>query len=96
LVEQQLILETVMKGEGKYELNVKELKQAALELAKQIKDVNDEAGFDKAEEDLFKRYSTPAKSRSEDTAEKNPPANPPAAPPAGGAAPAKETTNAKS
>ena len=92
LVEQQLLLETVMKGEGKVELDIKGLKQAALETAKQIKDVNDEAGFDKVEEELFKKFSSPAKGHSGEAEKKD------AAPaaPAAGAAETKETTNAKS
>ena len=94
LVEQQLLLETVMKGEGKVELDVKGLKLAALELAKQIKDVNDEAGFDKAEEELFKKYSSPPKGQGGDESKQ---AAVPAAPAqAPTQAPAKETANAKS
>jgi F-type H+-transporting ATPase subunit alpha len=89
LVAQQLILETVMKGGGKVEIDVKGMKKAALESAKQIKDVNDEAGFDKLEEELFKRFSSPVKGQAATEAK---PA--PAAPPAG--AKPQETANAKS
>jgi F0F1-type ATP synthase alpha subunit len=89
LVAQQLILETVMKGGGKVEIDVKGMKKAALESAKQIKDVNDEAGFDKLEEELFKRFSSPVKGQA---ATEVKPA--PAAPPAG--AKPQETANAKS
>jgi F-type H+-transporting ATPase subunit alpha len=89
LVAQQLILETVMKGGVKVEIDVKGMKKAALESAKQIKDVNDEAGFDKLEEELFKRFSSPVKGQAATEAK---PA--PAAPPAG--AKPQETANAKS
>lgn len=85
LVAQQIILETVMKGGGKVEIDVKGMKKTALEAAKQVKDVNDEAGFDKVEEELFKRFSSPVKSQA-GSEEQAPPAV--AKPP--------ESTNAKS
>ena len=94
LVEQQLVLETVMKGAGKVELDVKGLKQAAIESAKQVKDVNDEAGFDKVEEELFKKFSSPLKAQA-GPEEKKDTAAPAAEPPAGAPAKAQETAHAK-
>lgn len=91
LVEQQLVLETVMKGAGKVEIDVKGLKQAAPESAKQVKDVNDDAGFDKAVEELFEKFSSPLKDQP--GAEKD--KEPAAPPPAGAPAKPQETANAK-
>jgi F-type H+-transporting ATPase subunit alpha len=90
LVEQQIVLETVMKGVGQVELDIKGLKMAAVEVAKQVKDVNDEAGFDKVEAEMFQKFSSPLKSQTNEQA-KAPDAAP--APPAG--AKPQEATNAK-
>lgn len=89
LIQQQLVLETVMKGAGKVELDIKGLKQTSAEAAKQVKDVNDEAGFDKVEAELFQKFSSPLKSQTGETAGKAP-----ATPPTGAKNP-QEAANAK-
>ena len=53
LVEQQLILETIILGKGKMEIDVKALKAEAQKLAPQVKDEKD---FDAMEEMLLKKY----------------------------------------
>jgi F-type H+/Na+-transporting ATPase subunit alpha len=64
LVEQQLMLETIMRTEGKIDIDIDGMKKEIREVAKQVKDVKDEAGFDKVEAQLFSKYakqqSTPA------------------------------------
>ena len=72
LIEQQLALETVMKGAGKVELDIKGLKQAAAETANKVKDVNDEAGFDKVETELFQKFSSPLKKQTNQPGDKEP------------------------
>jgi F-type H+-transporting ATPase subunit alpha len=54
LVEQQLILETIIKGAGKVDIDVKGLKEASKKLSSEVKN---EADFDKIEELLFKDFS---------------------------------------
>jgi F-type H+-transporting ATPase subunit alpha len=57
LVQQQLVLETIMKGEGKVEIDVEGLKVAAVEASSRVKDVKDEQNFDIVEEELFKKFA---------------------------------------
>jgi F-type H+-transporting ATPase subunit alpha len=57
LVEQQLVLETIMKGEGKVGMNVEELKKEVRNAAGRVKDVKDEQNFDIVEEELFKKFA---------------------------------------
>jgi F-type H+-transporting ATPase subunit alpha len=57
LVQQQLVLETIMKGEGKVEIDVEGLKVAAVEASPRVKDVKDEQNFDIVEEELFKKFA---------------------------------------
>jgi F-type H+-transporting ATPase subunit alpha len=57
LVEQQLILETIMKGEGKVEIDIEALKKEIPSLSSQVKDVKDEQAFDRLEDELLKKYS---------------------------------------
>lgn len=57
LVEQQLILETIMHGEGKSEIDVEGMKKVIREVSPNVKDVKDEQGFDRVEAELFSRYS---------------------------------------
>lgn len=54
LVEQQLVLETILLGGGKSSIDVAGLKVAAKKLGSHIKDEKD---FDHAEADLLKKYS---------------------------------------
>jgi hypothetical protein len=88
LIEQQLVLETIIKGEGKFEIDVKALKESVIQAAPQIKDVKDEPGFDRIEAELFKKHSSPVKAVEEPG--KKPPAEQPAAP--AGPAPKPEET----
>lgn len=53
LVEQQLILETVLLGAGKADIDITGLKEAA----KKVGDVKDEKAFDRIEADLLSRFS---------------------------------------
>lgn len=55
LVEQQIILETVLMGEGKVNIDVKALKASA---QKSFTEVKNEKDFDRIEAELFKNHST--------------------------------------
>jgi F0F1-type ATP synthase alpha subunit len=79
LVQQQLVLETIMKGEGKVEIDVENLKLAAVEASPRVKDVKDEQNFDIVEEELFKKF---AKQPPAPVLEKSAAPPPSAAPPA--------------
>jgi len=57
LVEQQLILETILLGEGAAEIDVPALKQAAQAASSQVKDEKD---FDHLEAELLKKHSSQA------------------------------------
>jgi F-type H+-transporting ATPase subunit alpha len=57
LAEQQLLLETILLGEGKVEIKVEELKEAVKKVGAQAKE---EADFDRLEAELFKQYSVKA------------------------------------
>jgi F-type H+-transporting ATPase subunit alpha len=91
LVQQQLILETIMKGEGKVLLDVEALKEDAVKVSERVKDVKDEQNFDLVEEELFKKFA-----KQPAPAQVGKPA--PQAPPPQAPAPAKqeEKTHAKS
>jgi F-type H+-transporting ATPase subunit alpha len=78
LVQQQLVLETIMKGEGKMEIDVEGLKKASVELSSRVKDVKDEQNFDAVEEELFKQF---AKQPAPPVLDKPAAAPPAAAPP---------------
>jgi F-type H+-transporting ATPase subunit alpha len=54
LAEQQLLLETILMGEGKVEIKVEELKEAIKKVGAQAKE---EADFDRIEAELFKQYA---------------------------------------
>jgi F-type H+-transporting ATPase subunit alpha len=56
LIEQMLLLETVMKSGGESEIDIDGLKKSVAELAAQIKDVKDEEGFDRVEAELATRH----------------------------------------
>jgi F-type H+-transporting ATPase subunit alpha len=58
LVEQQLILETILLGEGQVEIDVPKLKEAARTKAGEVKDEKD---FDRIEAELLKEFSSPLK-----------------------------------
>jgi F-type H+-transporting ATPase subunit alpha len=85
LVQQQLVLETIMKGEGKVEIDVEGLKTAAVEQGSKVKDVKDEQNFDLVEEELYKKFA------------KQPPVPEPPKPaaPAAPAAPVNDKDNKK-
>jgi len=55
LVEQQLILETILLGKGKVEIDVEALKAAAQKASTEIKGEED---FDRVEAELLKKYSS--------------------------------------
>ena len=73
LVEQQILLETILLGEGKVQIDVDALKKSAKENAAKVKDEKD---FDTIEAELFKKH----------TVQPKPSAKPGAAPAAGGTA----------
>ena len=54
LVRQQLILETILLGEGKVEIDVKALKEAVKEISDEFKEDKD---FDRVEAELLKKFS---------------------------------------
>ncbi len=56
LVEQQIILETILLGGGEVEVDVKALKEAAIKIAPEIKDEKD---YDRVEAELLKKLSKP-------------------------------------
>jgi F-type H+-transporting ATPase subunit alpha len=80
LVQQQLVLETIMKGEGKVEIDIEGLKTAAVEASPKVKDVKDEQNFDIVEEELYKTFAKQPPPPADDTPAAPPPAA--AAPPA--------------
>jgi hypothetical protein len=53
LTAQQLILETIILGEGQMEIDVAGLKNSARELSSKVHDDKD---FDRAEQDLLKKH----------------------------------------
>jgi F-type H+-transporting ATPase subunit alpha len=57
LIEQMLMLETVMLSGGERDMDIAGLKQSVRELAHKVKDVKDEATFDKLEAELLKKHS---------------------------------------
>jgi F-type H+-transporting ATPase subunit alpha len=69
LVEQQLILETILLGEGSIEIDVPALKESAKTAATEVKDEKD---FDKLEAELLKKHSSPIKPSSTDSETKQP------------------------
>jgi F-type H+-transporting ATPase subunit alpha len=58
LAEQQLLLETILMGEGKAEINVEALKESVKKVGSQAKE---EADFDRLEAELFKQHSVQPK-----------------------------------
>jgi len=67
ITEQQLLMETVMLGGGKVELDVARVKEAVRDIAPKIKDEKD---LDKAEVKLLKQYSTaPVQTLDDESAE---------------------------
>jgi hypothetical protein len=54
LIDQQLMLETVLLGEGKGEIDVPALKKSVKDVSSQVKT---EADFDRLEPELFKKHS---------------------------------------
>jgi F-type H+-transporting ATPase subunit alpha len=77
LTEQQLVLETIMHGEGKVQIDVEGLKKAAKAAVGQVKDEKD---FDSVEAQLFSKYSKAAAKPTEPKPTPGPEANQPAQP----------------
>lgn len=57
LIEQMLMLETVMLSGGERDMDITGLKQSVREVSHKVKDVKDEATFDKLEAELLKKHS---------------------------------------
>ncbi len=57
LIEQMLLLETIMLSGGEMDVDVEGLKKSVKETSSQIKDVKDEAGFDRLEAELLKKHT---------------------------------------
>ncbi len=57
LIEQMLLLETIMLSGGELEIDVAGLKKSVKATSQQIKDVKDEAGFDRLEAELLKKHT---------------------------------------
>lgn len=57
LIQQMLLLETVLLGGGEREIDVTGLKASVIERSKEVKDVKDEAAFDKLEKELLAKHS---------------------------------------
>lgn len=57
LVEQMLMLETVMLSGGERDMDIAGLKQSVREISHKVKGVKDEATFDKLEAELLKKHS---------------------------------------
>lgn len=79
LVTQQLMLETVLKGEGKIGFDIPGLKAGAKEASPQVKDVHDDEGFDRVIAELVAKFSVKPKAEPAEPKEAAPAA--PAAPP---------------
>ncbi len=85
LTEQQLLLETILLGEGKAEIDVAALKTAVKQVAGEVKDEKD---FDHLEAELLKKHTIQAKAPvkpvpapTPNSSSANPPATKPQAPP---------------
>jgi F-type H+-transporting ATPase subunit alpha len=57
LIEQMLLLETIMLSGGEVEMDIAGLKISVREAASKIKDVKDEEGFDRLEAELLKKHT---------------------------------------
>lgn len=57
LIEQMLMLETVMLSGGERDMDIIGLKKSVREVSHKVKDVKDEATFDKLEAELLKKHS---------------------------------------
>lgn len=76
LVEQQLVLETILLGEGKLEIDVAALKKSVKQVASELKDEED---FDRLDAELLKKHSsqiapTPSPGTPPPAAQQPPPA----------------------
>ena len=71
ILEQQLMLETILLGEGKLEIDVPAVKKAVKEVAPQAKEEKD---YDAIEKELLKRFSKPANLKVETNTDKSAPA----------------------
>lgn len=80
LIQQMLMLETVILSGGEMQLDIAGLKASVSEVASQVKDVSDEAAFDRLEAELLQKHgvqpqqlaATDTKAAPEDTAAKAP------------------------
>lgn len=77
LIEQMLMLETVMKSGGEVDIDVAGLKKSVKEVSHKVKDVKDEATFDKLEAELLKKHSATQLTEKSDSAETEAPAEEP-------------------
>lgn len=77
LIEQMLMLETIMLSGGEAEIDVTGLKQSVKKIGSQVQDVKDEATFDKLEAELLKKHSATvlADTDPKDKDSTEPPAN---------------------
>jgi len=57
LIEQMLLLETIMLSAGEVELDVAGIKASVKQVSSKVKDVSDEKAFDKLEAELLKKHS---------------------------------------
>ncbi len=72
LVEQMLMLETVMLSGGEVEIDIAGLKKSVKEISHKVKDVKDEETFNKLEAELLKKHSaTPLVEKAADTTEES-------------------------
>jgi F0F1-type ATP synthase alpha subunit len=82
LIEQMLLLETIMLSGGEMQLDVAGLKESVRKVAKEVKGVDDEKTFDKLEAELLKKHAakpleakpaeTPAEAENAEDKEKEP------------------------
>ena len=77
LIEQMLMLETVMKSGGEVDIDVAGLKKSVKEVSHMVKDVKDEATFDKLEAELLKKHSATQLTEKSDKVEAEQPAEEP-------------------
>lgn len=57
LIEQMLLLETIMLSGGEVEVDVAGLKESVRKVSPQVKDVKDETAFDRLEAELLKKHA---------------------------------------
>jgi F-type H+-transporting ATPase subunit alpha len=65
LATQQLMLETVIMGGGKVQIDIAGLKASAKEASKQIKDIKEDTDFDRIEPELLAKHTIKPKIQAE-------------------------------